>query len=343
VLSRRHEALDPETRNLRDTARESKMVNAKTKSQKSLVNMLVVLTVVLGFFIAISFWRSELVKSIYLVDNKTIILNGIIVLLFFIGVIHLIISFRHYAFEEKQIRNFISDIELGNEDAIEGISADSIIAKRYFTVKDLYDKQVSIHHGAISSIMMAEESLYQSFPKFVNNVLILTGVFGTIVSLIFALVGASSVLQTALPGEGMGVMLLGMNTALTTTATAIVCYFLFTYFFQRLTDVQTYVFGKVEEAVLIHIVPEFAFDSEALNYKTELLIKDLKKMVVELKKGTGFIQDSLAGLNEHNQAYIEKMTALITGHEHQIAKTEHLAAKLESIKEVLLNGFRLKD
>ena len=66
-------------------------------------------------------------------------------------------------------------------------------------------------------------------------------------------------------------------------------------------------------------------------------------MVVELKKGTGFIQDSLAGLNEHNQAFIEKMAVLISGHEHQIAKTEHLAAKLESIKEVLLNGFRLKE
>jgi hypothetical protein len=177
----------------------------------------------------------------------------------------------------------------------------------------------------------------------VNNVLILTGVFGTIVSLIFALVGASSVLQTALPGEGMGVMLLGMNTALTTTASAIVCYFLFTYFYQRLTDVQTYVFGRVEEAALIHIVPEFAFDSEAMNFKTELLIKELQKLVKEMKKGSGFIQDSLAGLNEHNQAYIEKLAALISGHEHQLAKTEHVATKLESIKEVLLNGFRLKD
>jgi hypothetical protein len=305
--------------------------------------MLIILIVVFGSLAVVSLWKSEFVRKIYFIDDKTIILNGIIFLLFFMGVIHLIRSFVHYSFEEKQIRTFVSDKELGNEDFIENISTESIIAKRYFTVKDLYDKQVSIHHGAISSIMMAEESLYQSFPKFVNNVLILTGVFGTIVSLIFALVGASSVLQTALPGAGMGVMLSGMNTALTTTATAIVCYFLFTYFFQRLTDVQTYVFGKVEEAVLIHIVPEFAFDSEAMNFKTELLIKELQKLVKEMKKGSGFIQDSLAGLNEHNQDYIEKLAALISGHEHQLAKTEHVATKLETIKEVLVNGFRLKD
>ena len=188
--------------------------------------MLIILIVVFGFLIIGSIWQSELVRRIYFIDNKTIILNGIIFLLFFIGVIHLIRSFVHYSFEEKQIQTFISEKELGNEVLIDTFPADSIIAKRYSTVKDLYDRQVPIHHGAISSIMIAEESLHQSFPKFVNNVLILTGVFGTIVSLIFALVGASSVLQTALPGEGMGVMLLGMNTALTTTATAIVCYFI---------------------------------------------------------------------------------------------------------------------
>jgi hypothetical protein len=293
------------------------MNNSKTKSQKSLINMLIILIVVFGSLTVALFWKFELVREIYLVDDKTIILNGIIFLLFFMGIIHLIRSFVHYSFEEKQIRTFVSDKELGNEDFIENILTESIIAKRYFTVKDLYERQVPIHHGAISSIMIAEESLYQSFPKFVNNVLILTGVFGTIVSLIFALVGASSVLQTALPGAGMGVMLSGMNTALTTTATAIVCYFLFTYFFQRLTDVQTYVFGKVEEAVLIHIVPEFAFDSEAVTYKTELLVKEMRDLVEELKKGTEFIQNSLAGLNEYNQTYIEKMAALITGHRLQ--------------------------
>jgi hypothetical protein len=326
-----------------NNCRDIKMDHGKTKSRKSLINMLIILAVAFGFLIMGSVWQSELVRRIYFIDNKTIILNGIIFFLFFIGIIHLIRSFVHYSYEEKQIQTFVSEKELGNDGFIDTLPVDSIIAKRYFTVKDLYDRQVPIHHGAISSIMIAEESLHQSFPKFVNNVLILTGVFGTIVSLIFALVGASSVLQTALPGEGMGVMLLGMNTALTTTATAIVCYFLFTYFFQRLTDVQTYVFGRVEEAVLIHIVPEFAFDSEALNFKTESLIKELQKLVKEMKKGSGFIQDSLAGLDQHNQAYIEKLTALISGHEHQLAKTEHVATKLESIKEVLLNGFRLKD
>ena len=304
--------------------------------------MIVVLAVVIGFSGIISIWKTDLVKSIYFIDEKTIILNGMIFLLFLMGIIHLIKALRHYSFEEKQIVAFGREKETDVENFIENISFESIIAKRYFAIKDLYDRQVPIHHGVLSSITAAEESLYQSFPKFVNNVLILTGVFGTIVSLIFALVGASSVLEATAPGEGMGVMLLGMNTALTTTATAIVCFFLFTYFYQRLTDVQTYVFGKIEEVVLIDIIPEFAFDSEAINFRTQILIKELSDLVGELKTGSEFIQNSLAGLNDHNQQYLEKMGALITKQDNQLGKTENVIGKLENIKDVLVNGFRLK-
>ena len=318
------------------------METMKTKSNKALTHMIVVLVVVIGFSGIISIWKADLVKSIYFIDEKTIILNGMIFLLFLMGIIHLIKAFHHYSFEEKQIVAFIREKETAAENFIENISLESIIVKRYFSIKDLYERQVPIHHGALSSIMAAEESLYQSFPKFVNNVLILTGVFGTIVSLIFALVGATSVLETTLPGEGMGVMLLGMNTALTTTATAIVCFFLFTYFYQRLTDIQTYVFGKIEEAVITYIVPEFSFDSEAINYRTQLLIKELSDLVSELKTGSGFIQDSLTGLNDHNQQYLEKMGALITKQDNQLGKTENVIGKLEKIKDVLVNGFRLK-
>jgi hypothetical protein len=55
----------------------------------------------------------------------------------------------------------------------------------------------------------------------------LTGIFGTIVSLIFALVGAGRTLGSAVLTEGMAIMLSGMNTALTTTATAITCFFIY--------------------------------------------------------------------------------------------------------------------
>jgi hypothetical protein len=320
------------------------MENEQIRSQKALILMLIILVIGIGSVVFIAQWKAELFKNIYLADDKTFILNGIIILLFFMGIVQLIRGFHHYAFEEKQVKTFVQNKEEGirEKDLLVNLAKRSIIANRYFTIKDLFDRKIPINHSAISSIMVAEESLYQSFPKFVNNVLILTGVFGTIISLIFALVGASSVLKTSVPGEGMGLMLSGMNTALTTTATAIICFFFFTFFYQKLTDVQTYLFGQIEKAVLIHIIPDFAFDSEAVSYKTELLVRELRKLVSELKAGTNFIETSLSGVNDHNKIQIDRLDALLARQDNQIQKTEGVITRLEDVQEVLKDGFRLK-
>ncbi len=316
------------------------MTKRTTKSERALLQMVAALVVVLGATIGIGIWRWELVRSIYFVDAKTILLNGLIFLIFISGVIYLIRAYVHCRFEENQVETFIRDKEKG-EFSPDNLSPAALITRRYETIKELHRRSVPVHHGALAAIMAAEENLHQSYPRFVNNVLILTGVFGTIVSLIFALVGATSILGTAEPGRGMEVMLLGMNTALTTTATAIVCFFLFTYFYHRLIDIQNYLFGRLEEAVLVHIVPEFAFDTEAIQYKTEQLIRELRHLVAELGKGSDFIQQSLEGINRHNEATLQKAETVIDRHDHQLDKTETLLIKLEKIREVLVNGFRL--
>lgn len=311
-----------------------------TKSERALLQMLISLAVVLASVAGIGVWRWELVRNIYFVDAKTILLNGLIFLIFISGVVYLVRAYLHCRFEENQVEKFVQGKQSGTF-APETLPPDALITRRYDTISELHQRGVPIHHGALAAIMAAEETLHQSYPRFVNNVLILTGVFGTIVSLIFALVGATSILGTAEPGKGMEVMLLGMNTALTTTATAIVCFFLFTYFYHRLNDIQNYLFGRLEEAVLVHIVPEFAFDTEAIQYKTEKLIRELRKLVTEVSKGAGFIEQSLQGLNRHNEATLQKAEAVIAKHDHQLDKTETLLMKLEKIREVLVDGFRL--
>ena len=304
------------------------------------MQMLTSLALVLVAVAGICAWRWDLVRSIYFIDAKTVILNGIIFLIFISGLAYLIRAYAHCRFEEKQVETFIREKETGTFSP-ESLPPTALITRRYETVRELHQRRVPIHHGALAAIMAAEESLHQSYPRFVNNVLILTGVFGTIVSLIFALVGATSILGTADPGKGMEVMLLGMNTALTTTATAIVCFFLFTYFYHRMTDIQNYLFGRLEEAVLVHIVPEFAFDTEAIQYKTEQLIRELRQLVAELRKGADTIQGSLEGIDRHNEATLQKAEAMIGKQDHQLDKTETLLIKLEKIKEVLVDGFRL--
>jgi len=217
----------------------------------------------------------------------------------------------------------------------------SLLRERFATIKELFEGGGPVDHGAISSIMLAGESLHLSFPRFVNNVLILTGVFGTVSSLIFALVGASDVLQTAVPGSGMGLMLLGMNTALTTTATAIVCYFFFTYFFHRFTDLQTWVVSRLERAALLYMVPDFTFEPEAVNHQAKLLVEDVRQLVTEMREGLGGIEGAVARIDESSRARHEQGAAIIARQETQNGKLDESLAQLAALRSVLIEGFRL--
>ena len=206
------------------------------RSRQILTQMTIVLIVAAVVAAVLLATKLGAVMDVVQGDWRPLVLNGVIVLLFAVGVGQLYRGLGHYARQEAQITAYLARRADGitNATALEELDDPSLLRERYATVRELFAQGVPIDHGAIAAIMLTGESQRLSIPRFVNNVLILTGVFGTVSSLIFALVGATDVLQTAVPGSGMGLLLLGMNTALTTTATAIVCYFFFTFFFHRL-------------------------------------------------------------------------------------------------------------
>lgn len=315
----------------------------QTRSQRALVQMSLVLVVATVFFLALGLWKLSVVKDIFLGDPKPIILNGVIILLFLLGLGQLYRGLTHYAYEERQIARFTRLRSEGRQsDEIFAEARDSsIIADRYYTIRNLFQRGVPIDHSAISAIMVAQESMYQSFPRFVNNVLILTGVFGTVSSLIFALVGAGDVLLASSPDAGMGLLLLGMNTALTTTATAIVCFFFFTYFFHRFTDLQTAVLGRVERAVLLHVVPEFTFETDSVNLQAKLLIEDVRALVVELRSGLVDIDGALQQLAAEARDRKAQTDALIAQHAAQNTRLDDALGRIAGLRDVLVEGFRL--
>lgn len=316
----------------------------RTRSRRALIQLSIVLAVMMSVTVFFALWRREFVAEVFLADGRAIFLNGVVILIFWLGIGQLFRGLAHYAHEEQAVARFsrLRADGVESEAIFDDPDCESIIADRYFTIKNLFAHGTPINHSAISAIMVAEESLYQSFPRFVNNVLILTGVFGTVCSLILALIGASSVLQTAIPGEGMGLMLLGMNTALTTTATAIVCYFLFTYFYQKLTDVQTYLFSQIERAVLLHIIPDFSFDTESVNHQTKLLIEEVRGLVKETREGVGDIERTLAKSTDLHEAQLQKWQPILAGHEEQSSRLAGILSRLDELRQVLVEGFRLK-
>jgi len=316
-----------------------------SKSQRILFQMGIVSIVALVALAAALVIKFDMIFHWAIGDPRPVILNGIIFALFLVGVFQLYRAIRYYQVQENEIMEYMERRQDGEWSAeiFESVTTPSLIANRYHTIRDLFNGGGAVDHGAISAIMVAEESLHQSFPRFVNNVLILMGVFGTVSSLIFALVGAGDVLQASSPDAGMGLLLLGMNTALTTTATAIVCYFFFTFFYHRLTDLQTWVFSQVERAALVYIVPEFTYEPEALNRQTKLLVTDVKLLVNEMRDGLKGIEDALnkpAAVSEDTAAH---NAALVAGMDKQNANMEASLSRLEELRRVLLDGFRLDD
>jgi hypothetical protein len=306
--------------------------------------MSIVLVAVAVADILVAVWRWDVVRDIFLADGKSVVLNGIIVLVFALGVFQLYRRFMHYAAEERGLARFLELRSRGKPTReILGDEDDrSLLADRYRTVKQLFDRGVPIDHGTISAISVAEESLHQSFPRFVNNVLILTGVFGTVSSLIFALIGASDVLRTAMPDQGMGVMLLGMNTALTTTATAIVCFFLFTYFFQKLTDVQTHHLSQVERAVLLHVIPEFQFEQETVDHQTKLLLTELGLLVDEIRGGVATARNTMLEAASRQASEAAQWDAALEGQRELRGRLDDVIASLAEVRRTLNEGFRLR-
>jgi len=315
----------------------------RSRSLQALIQMSLVLGLVLAVLAVVVVWRWSYVHDVFLADWKSMLLNGVVVLIFAVGVGQLYRAFGHYAAEERALLSFERERSHGRttEEILDPPRGRTLLADRYRTIKTLFERGVPIDHGTIAAITLADESTRQSFPRFVNNVLILTGVFGTVSSLIFALIGAGNVLRDAVPNEGLGLMLLGMNTALTTTATAIVCYFLFSYFYQKLTDVQTAVLSRVERAVMLEIIPGFQFEPQAVEHQTKLLLNEVAQLVMDIRRGVNTAQQTLGDLERRNERETGRWDEVLQSQEAQSRRLDGMLTALDSIENRLAEGFRL--
>lgn len=316
----------------------------RSRSLQALVQMSVVLGLVAVALALITVWRWHEVHDVLLADWKSLALNGVVVLIFVVGTGQLFRAFGHYAREERILLGFQRERSHGRpvaEILEQPASRRSLLSSRYQTIRELFERGVPIDHGTISALSQADESSRQSFPRFVNNVLILTGVFGTVSSLIFALIGAGDVLRESVPNEGLGLMLLGMNTALTTTATAIVCYFLFSYFFQKLNDVQTSVLSGVERAVMVEIIPEFQFDSQTNEHQTKLLLNELAQLVMDIRRGVNSAVQTLGDLDRDRRGEDGRWDEMLQAQAEQTRRLDGMLAALGDLDHRLVDGFRL--
>lgn len=297
-------------------------------SKGVLYRLLLLMVVATGLLV----FGAQQINQLYFENQLTsvgLIINGTIFGLFLLGMVKIIITLLQYQAEEKALCSFALAIDSGVHQPAEDIDPKRIIHRRYALIRSMSKKNAVIDHSALASILIANESTRISFPKFIHNILILSGVFGTIVSLSMSLVGASSLLESADAFSNMGMVIHGMSTALSTTITAIVSYLVFSYFYLRLTDVQTRLLSRVEEVTTLYLIPRYSVTGDSVMTQVAGLVRSLQEIAIAM-------QNSQKEYSEAGKALTEVAHSI----QQQIAP---MGSSIQGIKSLLHEGFRLPE
>jgi hypothetical protein len=260
--------------------------------------------------------------------NVGIVINGTIVALLLLGLGNILYHLLRYRREENAIANFVNNAEALKSDLLEGLPADSVVAQRHITMRSIQKAHGEINHGALAAMLTADETTRFGLIRFINNILILTGVFGTIVALSISLLGASDLIDSADASlGGMGLVIHGMSTALSTTITAIVSYVIFGYFYTRLNDVQTHFLSGVEHLTSVYLLPNYVKTEESIVNQMSELIKSVIHAADKLRATQDTYHETALGLQQMIAVNQEKI--------------ESLGSELDSIRHILREGFRL--
>ena len=296
-------------------------------SLKIIIQLGVTVVVLCGVII----WNYGFLYSFYFENQQTqtgIIINSSIAVLFLFGIFNILYHLLRYKKEEQVIVGFVNNVESFKESFIDGLPNDSVVVKRYSTMRSIQSANGEVNHGALASMLTADESTKFGLIRFINSILILTGVFGTIVSLSIALLGASDLMDSASGSlGGMGIVIHGMSTALSTTISAIVSYVLFGYFYTRLTDVQTHFLSSVEHLTSVYLLPQFVKGNDDIVVQMSSLVKSIVHAADNLKLTQEIYHSSAVALQETINTNREQIDSLSTD--------------LAEIKSLLRDGFRL--
>ena len=276
-------------------------------------------------------WNYDLIYPFYFENQLTdtgIIINSAILALLAIGLGNILYHLFRYRREESAIALFVNNVEALKTDLLEGLPADSVIAKRHTTMRSIEAARGEINHGALAAMLNADEATRFGLIRFINNILILTGVFGTIVALSISLLGASDLLDSADASlGGMGLVIHGMSTALSTTITAIIAYLVFGYFYTRLNDVQTHFLGGIEHLTSVYLLPQHVKSESQIVHQINDLLESVVQAADNLRLTQEVYHDSALALQQNITANRDRL--------------DELGAEIDGIKRILREGFRL--
>ena len=295
-------------------------------------NILIQLTIATLLVLILGTYFSDLLHMIYFSNQQTTAgyaINGLIVALFLLALIRIVVLLISYDREEQALSHFQTNLNQNRQDLLEFVSPSSMIAIRVEMLESMRQQRTEIHHQALAATLVAHESTRTALIRFIHNIMILCGVLGTIISLSIALLGASTLLEQAVSSTGMGMVIHGMSTALSTTMSAVICYLFITYFFSALQNLQTRILGRIEQLTTTRLMPLYQVTEEAITGHALDLVREAHLLVQSLNEKVNAFD--LQSINES----IEKTAA------QGRLQHEEMLGQLRVLSALLKDGFRL--
>lgn len=256
-----------------------------------------------------------------------LVLNGVILLIFLIGLVRMILLFLVYSREQDMLENFIKRAEDNAANPAYGLPESALVVNRYYAVQTIARQHAPINQAALAAALLAGQASQFTLVRFVNSILILAGVLATVISLAIALMGAAGLMNSPDSMKNMWDIIGGMSNSLSTTVTAIICYVFFAYFYLRLQDARTQLLANIEDVTSLYILPRFKHAENNLMHDVAVLAAELRKA----SETIGLVQNRFLQAGERLQLAVDDLQAAVAG------SGDNIRVIRDSIRE----GFRL--
>lgn len=299
---------------------------AKSSAKSTLIQVVVFLIVLAALIL----FGKEMIVDLYTsgeISKTGMVINSIIFVLFFIGMFRIVMILFRYINESRVLITLINSLKQNRSDPTRKLPKSSIAVQRYNAIKWISHQGAEVNQEAMAASTNARENSRLTVIRFVHSTLILAGVFGTVVSLSMALIGAAGLLNSPEGVKEMGAIISGMSSALSSTITAIVCFFVFAYFYLRLNDARIQVLTNIEDMTSMYLIPKIAFSEEGIIREVTELTHALNKAADRLL----LVEESFIHAGDSLQQAVNDLHGQVN------------SSSLDDIKDLIRKGFHLSE
>ena len=302
-------------------------MNIRKNSAKNTLIQIVVFLIAVAVLILIN---KDGIANLYTsgeISKIGMIINAIIIGLFLIGMLRIVTVLFRYISEHQTLLKFVEYLNQNASNPASRLPEDSLSVQRYKAVRWVSKQGAPINQAAMAASTNASENSRLTVIRFVHSTLILAGVFGTVVSLSMELVGAAGLLNSPEGVKEMGTIISSMSSALSSTVTAIVCFFIFAYFYLRLNDARIQILSNLEDVTSLYLLPKITHTEDAMIGQ-----------VTELTKALNAAADKLLVVEHTFIAAGDRLQNAVNDLQGQVSNSS-----LEEIKDLIRKGFHLSE